>query len=239
MFDIGFSELMLIGIVALIVIGPKDLPALFHTLGRFTARARQLGREFNRAMNDAAKESGVDDIAKGLKNVANPKKMGLDGLNKAAERFEKWDPSKGGKPPEKPLPKPSDDPEKAAERAADVAKIRETTEKAGRARLDREAAAKVAAADVKPKGATAPVAEAQPDTAPAKAPAAKKPAAKTPAAEKPPAAKKPAAKPAAKPKSAPAKAAETAAAEAPAKKTPARKPPAKKPAARPTKAASE
>ena len=34
MFDIGMSELLLIGIVALIVVGPKDLPALFHTLGR-------------------------------------------------------------------------------------------------------------------------------------------------------------------------------------------------------------
>ena len=46
MFDIGMSELLLIGIVALIVIGPKDLPGLFHTLGRFTAKMRALGREF-------------------------------------------------------------------------------------------------------------------------------------------------------------------------------------------------
>jgi sec-independent protein translocase protein TatB len=235
MFDIGFSELMLIGIVALIVIGPKELPGLFHTLGRFTARARQLGREFNRAMNDAAKESGVDDIAKGLKNVANPKKMGLDGLNKAAERFEKWDPSKGGKPPEKPLPKPSDDPEKAAERAADVAKIRATTERMGRAKLDREAAAKVAAADVKPKGEAASTAPEQPEQAPAKKPASKKPVAKEAAAK--PAAKKPAAKkPSAKPKATAAKPADT---KAPAKATTRRKPAANKPAARPTKAASE
>ena len=42
MFDIGMSELLLIGIVALIVVGPKDLPALFHTLGRFTAKMRAL-----------------------------------------------------------------------------------------------------------------------------------------------------------------------------------------------------
>ena len=40
MFDIGWTELLLIGIVALIVVGPKDLPVMFHTLGRFTAKAR-------------------------------------------------------------------------------------------------------------------------------------------------------------------------------------------------------
>lgn len=243
MFDIGFSELLLIGIVALIVIGPKELPGLFHTLGRFTARARQLGREFNRAMNDAARESGVDDVAKGLKNVTSPKRMGLDSLNKAADRFEKWDPSKGGKPPERPKPKPGEDPEKAAERAADVEKIRKATEKAGRARLDREAAAKVAAADVKPKGdpmakaGTAPAAGPAGDRAPAKTPA-KKPAAKEPAARKAaakkPAAKKPAAKSSAAGTKAPAKnAADTAANKKPPKNT------ARKPAARPTKATPE
>ena len=78
MFDIGMSELLLIGIVALIVVGPKDLPALFHTLGRFTAKMRSLGREFTNAMNAAARDSGMEDVAKGLKDVANPKKFGLD-----------------------------------------------------------------------------------------------------------------------------------------------------------------
>ena len=40
MLDIGWSELLLIGVVALVVIGPEDLPKLFHTLGRLTSRAR-------------------------------------------------------------------------------------------------------------------------------------------------------------------------------------------------------
>lgn len=160
MFDIGMSELVLIGIVALIVVGPKDLPGLFHTLGRFTARARQLGREFSRAMNDAAKESGVDDVAKGLNSVANPKKFGLDRLNEAADRFDKWDPSKGGKPPEHGRVTREADPE----READMKKIREATEKAGRDKLEREAAAKaeaeaaeaVADTEAKPEATKAP-----------------------------------------------------------------------------------
>ena len=44
MLDIGWSELLLIGVVALIVIGPKDLPHMFHALGRITARARAMAR---------------------------------------------------------------------------------------------------------------------------------------------------------------------------------------------------
>ena len=73
MFDIGFTELLVIGVVALIVVGPKDLPTLFRTLGRFTARMRALGREFTSAMNDAADESGMKDVAKDLKGMTSPR----------------------------------------------------------------------------------------------------------------------------------------------------------------------
>lgn len=95
MFDIGWSELLLIGVVALIVIGPEDLPKLFHTLGRITARARSMAREFSSAMEDAAKASGLEDAAKTLKDVnalGSKKTLGLDALERATERFEKWDP---------------------------------------------------------------------------------------------------------------------------------------------------
>jgi sec-independent protein translocase protein TatB len=93
-FDIGWSELLIIGVVALIVIGPRDLPDLFRTLGRFTAKLRRMAGDFQRAMEAAANESGAKDIAKDLKAVANPKAMGLDAVKEAAAKFEKWDPLK-------------------------------------------------------------------------------------------------------------------------------------------------
>lgn len=94
MFEIGWTELMLIGIVALIVIGPKDLPDMFRTMGRFTAKMRSMARDFQRAMDQAAKETGVNDIAADLKAATSAKSMGLDAVKDAASRFEKWDPMK-------------------------------------------------------------------------------------------------------------------------------------------------
>jgi sec-independent protein translocase protein TatB len=94
MGNVGWSELLVIGIVALIVVGPKDLPVMFHTLGRFAAKVRSLGREFTRAMDDAARESGVKDVANTVRDVTSPKALGLDKMQEAARKFESWDPMK-------------------------------------------------------------------------------------------------------------------------------------------------
>lgn len=100
--EIGWTELVVIGVVALIVIGPKDLPEMFRTLGRFTAKARSMAREFSRAMEQAARETGVDEVARDLKGVASPRSMGLDAVKNAADKFEKWDPLKNAARPTSP-----------------------------------------------------------------------------------------------------------------------------------------
>lgn len=97
--DIGWAELVLIGIVALIVIGPEDLPDMFRQVGRFTAKIRQMSREFSRAMEQAAKESGVKDMADDLKSATSAKSLGLNKVKEAADRFEKWDPIKNAAKP--------------------------------------------------------------------------------------------------------------------------------------------
>jgi sec-independent protein translocase protein TatB len=101
--DLSWSELLVVGIVALIIIGPKDLPGMFRELGRFTAKIRAMGREFSRAMEQAAKETGVKDVADDLRSVTSAKSMGLDAVKTAADKFEKWDPLKNAAKPTKPL----------------------------------------------------------------------------------------------------------------------------------------
>ncbi len=155
MLDIGWTELLLIGIVALIVVGPKDLPGMFKALGRFTARARNMAREFQRAMNEAADQSGVKETADGLKGLTSPKKMGLDSLNKAADSFEKWQPGKPVTPPaSKAAPKKEEGAATAAlraERVAEANRIQEATAKRmAEAKAAREAPAAPAAAAHEP-----------------------------------------------------------------------------------------
>jgi sec-independent protein translocase protein TatB len=103
--DIGWAEMLLIGIVALVVIGPEDLPQMFRQIGRFTAKIRAMSRDFSRAMEQAAKDTGVKDMAKDLRSATSVGGLGLDKVKAAADKFEKWDPIKGNmaKPAAKPL----------------------------------------------------------------------------------------------------------------------------------------
>ncbi|MGL6210381.1 MAG: Sec-independent protein translocase protein TatB [Paracoccaceae bacterium] len=99
MFEIGWTELLVIGVVALIVIGPRDLPAMFQQLGRFTAKMRTMARDFQRAMDQAANETGINDVARDLKAAGSIKSTGLNAMKDAAAKFEKWDPIKNAARP--------------------------------------------------------------------------------------------------------------------------------------------
>ena len=104
MFGFDWPELIIIGIVALIFIGPEDLPDMFRQLGRFTAKLRQMSREFSRAMDQAAKDTGVSDVARDLKTSTSAKSLGLDKVREAADKFEKWDPIKNAAKPSATMP---------------------------------------------------------------------------------------------------------------------------------------
>ena len=62
MLDLGWSELLIIGVVALIVVGPKDLPRMLRTLGQYAGRARGIAREFQRSMDEAARQADIDEL---------------------------------------------------------------------------------------------------------------------------------------------------------------------------------
>ncbi|HBM62121.1 MAG TPA: twin-arginine translocase subunit TatB [Citreicella sp.] len=135
MFDLGWSELLVIGIVALIVVGPKDLPVLFRNVGRFMGKARGMAREFSRAMNDAADESGMRDVAKTFKSATNPLGSAMDGVRDAARSM--TDPT----PPKKGEGLKEDPGALDPERAAQKKKIEAGAARAAAERQKREAEA--------------------------------------------------------------------------------------------------
>lgn len=175
MFGLGWSEMVLIGIVALIVIGPKDLPGLFRTMGEFTGKARGMAREFNRAMQSAADDSGVNDISSSLKAAANPTQFGVNKIKEATGLTYK---------------EGSETAKLSAERQAAKEKMSDAMAKAATGRQEKERAA-AEKAEKPSKAKAAPKKSASP-----KKPAAKKAALKA----KPTTKKKPATKPKSKPK---------------------------------------
>ncbi|WP_299280467.1 Sec-independent protein translocase protein TatB [uncultured Tateyamaria sp.] len=132
MLDLGWTELLVIGIVALIVIGPKDLPMVFRQVGRFVGKARGMAREFSSAMNQAADESGVRDLQKTIKTATNPVGSAMDGVKEAARDVTS---SLSNLDPE------SETGKMAAERAENARKIQAATARAQAERKAKEAAA--------------------------------------------------------------------------------------------------
>lgn len=69
MLDMSWGEIMVIGAVALIVIGPKDLPKALRTVGQMTAKLRRMAAEFQGQFNEAMREAELDDVKKQLQSV--------------------------------------------------------------------------------------------------------------------------------------------------------------------------
>jgi len=70
MFDIGWSELLIIAVVAIIIIGPKDLPRVLRNLGRTMGAVRRTAGEFKAQFEDAMRESEFDELQRELADVA-------------------------------------------------------------------------------------------------------------------------------------------------------------------------
>ncbi|MBZ9997907.1 Sec-independent protein translocase protein TatB [Mesorhizobium sp. BH1-1-4] len=81
MFEVGWTEMLVIAIVMIVVVGPKDLPNMLRTFGRTTAKLRAMAADFQKQFNEALKEAELDDVKKsvdelrGLSPVAEIKKQ--------------------------------------------------------------------------------------------------------------------------------------------------------------------
>lgn len=74
--DLGATELMIIAAVALIVVGPKDLPVLMRKVGQFLARMRGMAAEFRASFDEMARQSELDDLRKEVQALRSGQFMG-------------------------------------------------------------------------------------------------------------------------------------------------------------------
>src|SRR6266571_363716 len=85
MFDIGWSELVVIAVVALIAIGPKELPGVLRATGQWMGKIRRMANEFQDQFRDAMREAELEDIKKDLtKN--------FDDIKNKTDEFTNFDP---------------------------------------------------------------------------------------------------------------------------------------------------
>jgi sec-independent protein translocase protein TatB len=70
MFDIGWTELVIIAVVAIVVVGPKDLPRAMRTVGKWSGKMKRMAREFQNQFNEAIRESELEDVKKEVASIA-------------------------------------------------------------------------------------------------------------------------------------------------------------------------
>ncbi|MGI9385986.1 MAG: Sec-independent protein translocase protein TatB [Methyloligellaceae bacterium] len=94
MFDIGWSELLIIAAVAIIVVGPKDLPRMLRSLGKTVGQMKRMAGEFRSQFDDAIRDSELDDIRSSinelhdnnpLTDIVDPLREEIDEVNRMAK----------------------------------------------------------------------------------------------------------------------------------------------------------
>ena len=85
MFDIGWQELFIVAVLALIVVGPKDLPRMIRTLRTWIRRAREMARDFQSGLDDVVREAELDDLRRQVNSASDPTKALADQLDPTGE----------------------------------------------------------------------------------------------------------------------------------------------------------
>lgn len=195
MLGIGWTEMLVVGVVALIVIGPKELPAVMQKIGRFAGVVRRMGTDFQRELN---KTTGLNEV-KNLRNaITQPLKQTTDAIRKefnAVGADGKVAPTGALKPADPKAESVVGEIHKAAGMATPAEPVKGAVA-AGAAGVTAAAPAKAGAASATPSPAPSTAASSTSDTTTKPKPARKSPAKK--ATAKKSAAKKALAKKAAK-----------------------------------------
>jgi sec-independent protein translocase protein TatB len=200
--DFGWSELLVIAIVLIVVVGPKDLPKMLRTFGKTTSNLRKMAGDFRKQFDEALKEAELDDmreIARDIKSLDPRKdiKKALNPLGKVGQDLNaelKKAAGDLGKPEASATPAASAKPEKPAKAEQKSAGQAKTNPGAAAGKADAAKAPPAKSKTAAAKPATTAKANGAPTKAAPRKPAASKTAVIKPAAPRKTAAAKPKAK---------------------------------------------
>src|SRR5215813_3951765 len=86
MFDITSSKLLILGIVALLVIGPKDLPALLRTIGKYVGMIKRQAAEFRAQFDEAMRESELADLKRDVESLGREAEQTMRAAEQSVEQ---------------------------------------------------------------------------------------------------------------------------------------------------------
>ncbi len=107
MFDIGWSELLLVAILAIVFVGPKDLPRLMRTIGVYVGKARRMMAEFQQAFEDLARDSELDDLRREISELKRQTQAPLTNIRNTIEKPAAAKPA-SAEPSLQPVPSPEE-----------------------------------------------------------------------------------------------------------------------------------
>jgi len=73
--DLSWAHMLLVLVVALVVVGPKDLPKLMHTMGRWAGKARAMADQFRKSFDEMARQSELDELRKEIEELRNQRPL--------------------------------------------------------------------------------------------------------------------------------------------------------------------
>jgi sec-independent protein translocase protein TatB len=91
MFDVGWSEMVVIGVVALIAIGPKELPGVLRSIGQWAGKIRRMASEFQGQFQEAMREAEMADVKKQVEEISSTVSdyKNFDPLTEAQQQIDK------------------------------------------------------------------------------------------------------------------------------------------------------
>ena len=111
MFDLGWSKILILAVVAIVVVGPKELPTLLRTLGQFISQLRRHAAEFRAQFDEAMRSPELDQMKKDVEAIKSDTQASLRGIERSLEQdmseakvsvdkaFETGDPKPAGDSP--------------------------------------------------------------------------------------------------------------------------------------------